>query len=169
MKKSSFGRILLHMIITLVAAAVYFYVVLPPINLRSSEFWMFLIYALIFFGVLESFAAIRRIFSETKIVSHKATANEAKKSFRLLNSTSKVAFAAAALCFVFLVVVSFLATEFFNPGAYSSLITITEGDFATVPGVISNSNASFRTDGIASPGFKYCLITFSFTCSIICS
>ncbi len=130
MKKSTFGRILLHIIITLVAAAAYFYVVLPPINLRSSEFWMFLIYALIFFGVLESFAAIKRIFSETKIVSHKATATEAKKSFRLLNSTSKVAFAAAALCFVFLVVVSFLATEFFNPDAYSSLITITEGDFA---------------------------------------
>lgn len=130
MKKSSApARAVLHVFITLVAAAVYFYVVLPPINIRSSEFWMFLIYALIFFGVLESFAAIRRMFSETKLNVRKPGA-EAKKSFRLLNSGSKVAFVLAAVCFVFLIVVRFLATEFFNPDAYSSLITITEGDFA---------------------------------------
>lgn len=129
MKKSSSPvRIILHIIITLVAAAVYFYIVLPPINIRSSEFWMFMVYALAFFGVLESFAAIRKMLSASRMSVHRAGA-EVKNNFRLLSGSSKVAFTMAAICLAFLVVVSFLATEFFNPEAYSSLITISDGDF----------------------------------------
>ena len=36
------GRTLLNLAVTLVFAAIYYYVVLPPINLKSEEFYIFM-------------------------------------------------------------------------------------------------------------------------------
>ena len=48
MKKGSV-RILISSILTLIFAALGFYVALPAINLQNEGFWMFLIYCIIFF------------------------------------------------------------------------------------------------------------------------
>ena len=53
--KKSFSvplRICINILITLAAAAIYFYIVLPPINVQSSEFWTFAFLILIVFSVL---------------------------------------------------------------------------------------------------------------------
>ena len=39
------GRTLLNIAVTLVFAAVFYYVVLPPINLKSEEFYIFVLLA----------------------------------------------------------------------------------------------------------------------------
>ena len=44
-------RIILSAIITLVVVAVGFYVTLPPLNIHSAEFWSFLIFAIVVFGI----------------------------------------------------------------------------------------------------------------------
>ena len=44
------GRTLLNITVTLVFAAVYYYVVLPPINLKSEEFYIFVLLVCAVYG-----------------------------------------------------------------------------------------------------------------------
>ena len=46
-------RIIVAAVLTLIFAAVMFYVMLPAINLQSEEFWMFLFYCLTFYAVAQ--------------------------------------------------------------------------------------------------------------------
>ena len=45
------GRTLLNLAVTLVFAAVYYYIVLPPINLKSEEFYAFALLTCAVYGV----------------------------------------------------------------------------------------------------------------------
>lgn len=45
------GRTLLNLAVTLVFAAIYYYVVLPPINLKSEEFYIFMLLCCAVYGV----------------------------------------------------------------------------------------------------------------------
>ena len=45
-------RILLSALVTVVAAALYFYVTLPAINVQSESFWLFITLIAICFGAV---------------------------------------------------------------------------------------------------------------------
>ena len=44
-------RIIISVIVTLIVSAIAFYVVLPPLNIQSTDFWGFLTFVFIVFGV----------------------------------------------------------------------------------------------------------------------
>ena len=44
-------RIIISVIVTLIVAAIAFYIVLPPLNVQSTDFWGFLTFVIVVFGI----------------------------------------------------------------------------------------------------------------------
>ncbi len=113
-------RICIHILITLAAAAIYFYIALPPINIQSSEFWTFVLLILIVFSVLTLFSCRKRP-QET---------DSPRSLFSFLWKNIRIPMILIGICLVFCLIGSILSAVIFNTKAYSSLIEIKEGDFA---------------------------------------
>lgn len=120
MKKSV--RILTALALTLVFAAIVFYVSLPAINLQSDGFWMFLFYCAIFYAA--SYVAIG-FFADKK------DNKNAKVDFKLKKSKGVVITACiVAIPMLVLGVGALVSSTFFNANAYATLIDVPEADFA---------------------------------------
>ena len=121
MKKrlSSPIRICINILITLVAAAIYFYIALPPINMQSGEFWTFLLLILVFFSVLT-------LLSQKNIQE----SADSRSLFSFLWTNIRIPIILMGICLVICLIGSILSAVIFNTKAYSSLITLQEGDFA---------------------------------------
>lgn len=121
MKKSFSAplRICVNILITLLAAAIYFYIVLPPINVQSSEFWTFVFLILIVFSVLT-------------LLSCKNKPQESgtpRSLFSFLWKNIRIPVILIGLCLAVCLIGSIFSAVIFNTKAYSSLIRIQEGDF----------------------------------------
>ena len=101
----------------IIAAAVYYYVTIPAINIHSAGFWFFTIGAL---------AGITVIVALYKIVKTKTEIAELGQS-KLIKVLIGVIIAAIA---VFLIG-SLLSSEIINAKKYQQLMTVEDGDFAT--------------------------------------
>ncbi len=121
MKKrlSSPIRICMNILITLVAAAIYFYIALPPINMQSGEFWTFLLLILVFFCVLT-------LLSQRNVQEKAASGS----LFSFLWKNLRIPVILMGICLVICLIGSILSAVIFNTKAYSSLITLEESDFA---------------------------------------
>ncbi len=113
-------RIIINVVITLIAAALYYYIELPPINFRSMEFWIFLILALCLFSVLTLLTSGLGIDRSSTPVDFLGG----------LWKVCKIPVIAIGLIIVFLIIGNLISSVFFNAGAYSSLIEIENSDFA---------------------------------------
>jgi len=112
-------RIIVNVLITLAAAGIYFYVELPALNVKSMEFWIFIILALALFSFLTFIGAgigITRSSSPADV-------------FKGLWKVCKIPVILIALIVVFCLVASILSSVIFNSQAYSNLIEIEESDF----------------------------------------
>lgn len=112
-------RICIHVLITLAAAAIYFYIVLPPLNIQSGDFWTFVILTLLFFSILTLFSVRREHQNATNIHG----------LFQLLWKNVRIPMILIGVCLVFCLIGSILSAVIFNTKAYSSLITLQESDF----------------------------------------
>lgn len=99
-------------ILTLLAAGIYYYVALPAINIHSSGFWIFLIAVLV---LLLFFYGVRRIHSVEDIRSNKVL---------------KVGGAAVVLVLVVYLVGSVLSSPIVNAKKYQQLLVPETGDFS---------------------------------------
>lgn len=121
MKKKSV-KIVLSAILTLLFAAIMFYVTLPAINLQSDGFWMFLFYCIMFY--IAAYLLLD-FWGERKNNS------KAKFNFKLKKSRGVI----IAACILILPIAvfaigSFASSTFFNANAYANLIEVPEADFA---------------------------------------
>lgn len=113
-------KIFLITIIELVVIFIYYYIALPPINISSSEFWSFIIFALaILIGLitLSNFTGnIRQVFNKRRLTDY-----------------SKTVIVLVGLILIIVVgmsVVNFLCSPIFNAKSYANRITVDEtGDF----------------------------------------
>lgn len=121
MKKrlSSPIRICINILITLVAAAIYFYIALPPINMQSGEFWTFLLLILVFFSALT-------LLSRKNVQESTAS----RSLFSFLWKNIRIPIILMGICLVICLIGSILSAVIFNTKAYSSLITLQESNFA---------------------------------------
>ena len=116
-------RIIVAAVLTLIFAAVMFYVTLPAINLQSEEFWMFLFYCLTFYAVAQLLL---------EVVNYK----KKNKGIKILEQKPKVGKGALAVICIsilpLLVLVggSAISSTFFHAGAYANLIEVPEANFA---------------------------------------
>ena len=114
---SPFGRTVINLVVTVLFAAVYYYVVLPPINLHSGDFYTFLVLTC---GVYVLCAMLTSGFQGTG----------AKGYFQFLKKQCAIPTALAALAVVVAIVGSVAGWHVFRAAAYRDLLTVEEGDFA---------------------------------------
>ena len=112
------GRTLLNLAVTLVFAAVYYYVVLPPINLKSEEFYIF---------VLLSCA----VYAVCAVLTSGFQGDGVKGYVGFLKKQCTIPFIVAIGLAVTALVGAVLGWQLFRAGSYRDLLTVEDGDFAT--------------------------------------
>ncbi len=123
MKKAK--RIILSLIITLLIAFIGFYVTLTPINLRSTDFWGFITFVVIVFGISN---LILSVGSVKKILSGGHEINISFKSTKG-NGFAKGIIIAAIIPILIIFVGSIVSSTFFNARAYANIIEVNEAVF----------------------------------------
>ena len=111
------GRTLLNIAVTLVFAAVYFYIVLPPISLKSEEFYIFVLLACAVYG-------------GCAILTSGFQGAGAKGYFGFLKKQCTVPLLVAAAMVVTALVGAVVGWQLFRAGDYRDLLTVNDGDFA---------------------------------------
>ena len=108
-------KIAISIIATIIITAIRYYIKHPPINLKSEEFWFFLITtAIIYAAILFVLCVFGRRTENVKF----AVKHSVKTSGIVL-----------AVCIVVLLVGFIISSTFFNARRYASLIDINEGNF----------------------------------------
>lgn len=97
-----------------IAAAVYYYVTLPAINIHSAGFWFFLI------GALAAVAVVLSLYKSIK----------GEPEF-LKGKVFKLLLSVIGLSVMVFLIGSLLSSEIVNAGKYQQLMQVEEGDFAT--------------------------------------
>ena len=111
------GRTLLNIAVTLVFAAVYFYIVLPPISLKSEDFYVFVL-------------LVCAVYGGCAILTSGFQGTGAKGYFTFLKKQCTVPLIAAAALLATALVGAVIGGQLVRAGDYSDLLTVTDGDFA---------------------------------------
>ena len=114
---SPLGRTLLNLAITLLFGAVYYYVVLPPINLQAKDFYVF---ALLLCLVYVVCAMLTSGFQGTGV----------KGYFGFVKQQCKIPALLAAALIAVAVVGAVIGWQVFRASAYRDLLEVNTGDFA---------------------------------------
>ena len=107
-------RLLISIGITLLSGFILFYIFLPPLNIHSVDFWIFVIILLTIFGVINF---------GTGIISIK------KKEFDLKKWRNYYPFIAPFVIVIIMTFIYFINTPFFMSKKYANRIVITNGNF----------------------------------------
>ena len=119
--------ILAKWLITLLVVGGYYWVVLPPINLRSREFWSFVSFIVIISVVINCFSQILYFIKNNKTVTNSKGLPHI--SLKSLGKPIKFALIVVLSIIILSGVMSVIGSEFFNAKSYNQLITLQEGDF----------------------------------------
>ncbi|MGN1319569.1 MAG: CvpA family protein, partial [Acutalibacteraceae bacterium] len=122
--KNKFLKGFLKILLCAVVIFIAYWFVLPPLNIQSSEMWVFLIFCIIFCVVVNAFSQIISLFGTKSSYERRAT---------LKNVGKPIKFAACAIAciLVFSAVASLVGAQIFNASRYVKLITPQDGDFTT--------------------------------------
>ena len=121
MKKTT--RWILSAVITVVIAALAYYVVLPPLNLYSSTFWVSITFVVIVFGI--AYAALGAKDGLKNVFQGKFKKQQYKNS----NLPTKIFIILAVAPIAVLILGHLISSTFFNATAYANIITVPEAVF----------------------------------------
>ncbi len=113
-------KVIISSAVTLLVAAIGFYFILPAINPRSQEFWIYLTILTILWGVV--YAILTAVTGPTVITK------KSPKGFLSLGGVKWVALVAAIPVAV-LIVGNIISSTFLNAEAYSNIIEVPEAVF----------------------------------------
>ena len=119
MRKSLIKRIIL----TILFALIWYYIVLPPFNLHAFSFYLYLIFVMIFFILISIPETITNLFKTTKHI----------REVRIENKVIKYMFIFTVCIVPFICVMDLVLGPIFNSKAYYNRIKI-------------NENSNFTTD-----------------------
>lgn len=118
-------------VLVLAAAGLYYYIVLPPINIHAPGFWWFVIFVLgvaaicsLIFG-LEEFGRREKYTNKGRKQSY-----ELKYKSDFAKYFSRVLMAAVVVCVLIFLIGSILSSELVNAKKYQQLITVEQRNFA---------------------------------------
>ena len=131
-KNPSGGRaaktVIISLIVTLVFGALYFYLVLPPLNPQAPEFWVFLLLLLAVYSVCTLIGAGVRAGRENIVELPRALAHSCKVPLLL-----------AGVILAVCVMGTLIGAAIFRSGAYYDLLDVQSGDFTEDVAEISYS------------------------------
>ena len=107
---------------------ILFWFMLPPLNLRSGEFWSYVINCIIIFVVVHAFSYIVIFIRSLQSVG--GYDRREKFSIKKLGIPAIVAVGLAVVLIVFSMVMNLVGAEIFNAGRYNQLLTLSDGDFS---------------------------------------
>lgn len=118
----------LKWLVSLVAIFLTYWFTLPPINVRSRDFWIFVIWSIIIFVVINAFA---QVFDFIKAnLKHKIeVSTKTRLDLSALGKPIKYTFIFIAVLIVLGVLSSIIGAQIFNAKNYKNLITVSDGDF----------------------------------------
>ena len=115
------SRVIISLILTAIAGAVYFYVELPALNIHAMEFYFFIIgLCLVFSACLILLGSAKAFFS-----------NQPGEMFKYYAKKLPIPMAIIALLLVVILVGNLAGAEIFRANAYAKLIDVENGDFAS--------------------------------------
>ena len=110
-------RTVINLVVTLLFAAVYFYVTLPALNFKSGDLYVFLL-------------LICAVYCICAVITSGFQGDGIKGYFGFVKKQCKIPALAAAALLLTAVVGSVIGWEVFRAGSYRDLLTVTDGDFA---------------------------------------
>ena len=118
----------LKWLVSLVAIFLTYWFTLPPINVRSRDFLVFVIWSIIIFVVINAFA---QVFDFIKAnLKHKIeVSTKTRLDLSALGKPIKYTFIFIAVLIVLGVLSSVIGAQIFNAKNYKNLITVSDGDF----------------------------------------
>ncbi|MBQ9535027.1 MAG: CvpA family protein [Clostridia bacterium] len=118
-EKKTLKKVLRNLLITLIFGAIYFYIALPPINLKSERFYGFFLLLSVVYCLLSifSFASIR-------------STDDFKTSWQQIKKTCAAPLLACTALLLLFIIGGLLSSVILRSGSYKELMTVTPGDFA---------------------------------------
>ena len=111
------ARTAINLAVTLLFAAVYYYVVLPAINLKTAEFYTF-------------FVLLAVVYCVCAVITSGFQGTGAKGYFKFVKKQCKVPFFLTVGLLAVALVGSIISWEVFRAADYRDLLTVEDGDFA---------------------------------------
>ena len=112
------SRTLINLAVTLIFAAVYFYVVLPPINLQAEEFYFFMLLCC-------------AVYCGCAVLTSGFQGSGAKGYFGFVKKQCRIPMIIAVALVAVAIVGGIVGWQVIRAGAYRDLLTVETGDFAT--------------------------------------
>lgn len=125
--KKSIPFMLVKWLLTLAVIGGYYWLVLPPINLQSKDFWSFVTFVIIISVVINAFSQVIQLIKDNK--NPTKVAGIPRFSLKALGKPIKLALVAVLTIAVLSGFASLVGAEIFNARGYNQLITMTDGDF----------------------------------------
>lgn len=122
--------VVVRVILCAIAEFLLFWFELPPINLRSKDFWSFIIESIILCTVIFAISSIIKFAKGMNGKDARQLAVEGKEILKNSAKPVKIVIATVVILIAFTFVGDIIGSKIFNAKAYSNLIEITEGDFA---------------------------------------
>ena len=122
--------IVVRVILCVVAEFLLFWFKLPAINLRSKDFWSFVIESIILCTVIFAISSIINFVKGINGKDGRFIAQEGKEVLKNSTKPVKIVIVTVVALIAFTFVGDIIGSKIFNAKAYSNLIEITEGDFA---------------------------------------
>lgn len=139
MKKNPVS-VIIRILISLAILFVYYWFKLPALNLRSPDFWNFLIVAIIVFVIVNAFSQIADAIRSLKDRANGVISTEHKKfSIKTFSKPIIGAIGAVLAIVLFTIIGSAVGAQIFNAKSYNQLITLTDSDFVKDVSEISQS------------------------------
>ncbi len=118
-------------VFVLAVAGIYYYIVLPPINIHAPGFWGFVIFVLVIAAICSLLFGLEELGRREKYTDKgKKQSYELRYKSNFAKYLSKVLIAAAAICIVIFLIGSILSSELINAKKYQQLMTVQERTFA---------------------------------------
>ncbi len=127
MAKNNAGVRIIRALLSAVVIFLVFWFTLPPINVRSTDFWNFLVVSALVIYFL-NFSSLTGISAALK--NGGAEQTDVKESIKNARKVTKIFGVSVIAVFVLSFVITAVGSPFFFSSSYKDLITKEEGDFA---------------------------------------
>ncbi len=117
-------------LIALFISFIAYWFILPPINLRSWDFWSFLILILVIFNITFLFPRLIGKIRGGKTYTVKTSSKGLKTAVSKWPLLLKVSFISVGVFFLLSIIISIIGSRLFNAKAYHNLIIMQDGDFS---------------------------------------
>lgn len=124
MKKSFSLSTVVRIVLCIVAVFTIFWFELPPLNLRSKDFWIFLIISAAVCFVIMSFGWLCDFLKGIK-----EDPLESRSAVKSLGKPAKVLLICIGAVVAFILVASLVGSQVFNASRYENILTLEDGDF----------------------------------------